>query len=296
MRALCRYTSERSIGNLAGLEKATRDELDVWFGDLLDRDFVERAMASTDVLFHLGASISVPYSYVAPREVVTTNIGGTLNVLTAALVAAPERIIQLSSSEVYGTARYVPIDEDHPLGAQSPYAASKVGADKLAETFHLSYALPVVIARPFNTFGPRQSARAVIPTIIMQALTGDVIRLGEATTSRDFVFVTDTVDALWRLGSTDEHTGETFNISTGEDVSVAAVVDIVGETLGRELTIVQDEERMRPPTSEVFRLVGSAEKIERAVGWKPQTPFRNGIAAVVEWMAGGRRRGRDYSI
>jgi nucleoside-diphosphate-sugar epimerase len=296
VRALCRYTSERSIGGLAQLSDEIREQIDVTFGDLLDRDFVAHALEDRDLVFHLGASISVPYSYAAPREVVTTNVVGTLNILTAALKADIERIVQASSSEVYGTAQYIPIDENHPLHAQSPYAASKVGADKLAETFNLSFGLPVVIARPFNTFGPRQSLRAVIPTIITQALVSDEIRLGETTTSRDFVYVTDTVDALSCLGRTSEHAGETFNISTGEDVSIASVVDVVGTKLGRTLRIVHEEQRFRPPTSEVFRLLGSAQKIERSVGWKPRTSLPEGIGAVVDWMAHKDVQTRDYRI
>jgi dTDP-glucose 4,6-dehydratase len=296
VRALCRYTSERSIGNLAKLQGELLKEIDVAFGDLLDRDFAAHVLESRDLVFHLGASISVPYSYTAPREVVTTNVVGTLNILTAARNAGIERIVQASSSEVYGTAQYVPIDENHPLHAQSPYAASKVGADKLAETFNLSFGLPVVIARPFNTFGPRQSHRAVIPTIITQALVGDEVRLGETTTSRDFVYVTDTVDALSRLGRSNDYAGETFNISTGEDVAIASVVDVVGARLGRTLRIVQEERRLRPPTSEVFRLIGSAEKIERSLGWRPRTSFSDGIGAVVDWMAHKNAPTRDYHI
>src|SRR6266511_3988597 len=210
VRALCRYTSRSDVGNLADLDAATGDEIEIHFGDLTDADFVARCMLDTTTVFHLGASISVPYAYVAPREVVSTNVEGTLNVLMAAQrPETPPRIVQVSSSEVYGTAQSVPIDEHHPLHAQSPYAASKVGADKLAETFQLSFGLPVVIARPFNTYGPRQSPRAVIGTIVRQALTGSEIRLGATEPTRDFVYVTDTVDALVRIASSTV-VGETF--------------------------------------------------------------------------------------
>jgi NAD dependent epimerase/dehydratase len=286
VRAFGRYTSRTDIGNLRELSQDVLDEVDVRFGDLLDRDFVGRAVAEVDVVFHLGASISVAYSYVAPREVVQTNVIGTLNVLTAAQEAMTRRVVQMSSSEVYGTAQYTPIDEKHPLHAQSPYAASKVGADKLAETFHLSFGLPVVIARPFNTYGPRQSQRAVIPTIVAQALAGGELSIGATTPRRDFVYVGDTVDALLALGASDDHAGETFNISTGTDVSVAQVVELVGEFVGRELTVRTDETRLRPENSEVFQLLGTAEKLTSAYGWKPRTPVREGIRAVVDWMAG----------
>jgi NAD dependent epimerase/dehydratase len=286
VRALCRYTSRRDIGNLAHAAPELRNEIDVRFGDLLDRDFVGTIVRGADTVFHLGASISVAYSYVAPREVVQTNVEGTLNVLQATLDAGTTRLVQMSSSEVYGTARYTPIDEDHPLNAQSPYAASKVGADKLAEAFHLSFGLPAVIARPFNTYGPRQSLRAVIPTIVAQALASSEIRLGSIAPRRDFVFVADTVDALLRLGSSGDHAGRTFNIATGADVAVADVVEIVGAILGRELEVVSEDERLRPPASEVLQLLGAADRIREAVGWTPTTDLRAGLEAVVEWLAG----------
>jgi NAD dependent epimerase/dehydratase len=285
VRALCRYTSRSDVGNLADVPHDVTDEIDVQFGDLLDRDFVGRVVTGCEAVFHLGASISVPYSYVAPREVVRTNVEGSLNVLTAALDAGAGRVVQLSSSEVYGTAQYTPIDEAHPLHAQSPYAASKVGADKIAESFHLSFGLPVVIARPFNTFGPRQSLRAVIPTIIGQALAGEDVSLGATEPTRDFVYVTDTVDGLVRLGATSEHAGETFNIATGTDVAIGAVVEVVSDLIGRELRTVPLEERMRPPASEVFQLQGDATKLRNAVGWEPATSLREGLEAVIAWMS-----------
>jgi NAD dependent epimerase/dehydratase len=288
VRALCRYTSRRDPGNLVELPDAVFAELDVQFGDLLDSDRVRTVMSDVDTVFHLGASISVPYSYVAPREVVKTNIEGTLNALAAAVDLGTERFVQMSSSEVYGTAQYAPIDEEHPLHAQSPYAASKVGADKLAETFHLTYGLSAVVARPFNTYGPRQSQRAVIGAIVAQALAGDGLRLGSLVPRRDFAFVEDTVDALVRLGSRTDLAGETFNIATGHDVSVGRVVELVGEIVGRELSVTTTEERLRPDTSEVFRLIGSAEKLRAATGWTPTTSLEDGLRAVVDWRRGTR--------
>jgi len=215
-----------------------------------------------------------------------TNFEGTLNVLAAAVEAQVGSLVQMSSSEVYGTAQYTPIDEQHPLHVQSPYAASKVGADKLAESFHLTYGLPVVIARPFNTFGPRQSPRAVIGTVVAQALAGGELTLGALSPRRDFVYVTDTVDALIRLAGTEGVAGGTFNVATGVDWSVQDVVDIVGERLGRELVVRSSEERMRPPDSEVHQLLGDAARLRAATGWEPKTAFADGLANVVQWMSG----------
>jgi dTDP-glucose 4,6-dehydratase len=284
VRAFCRYTSRRELGLLGVADPQLVAELELCFGDLLDADFVARAAAGADVVLHLGASISVPYSFEAPREVVHTNVEGTLNVLSAARSAGVGRVVQMSSSEVYGTARQVPIDESHPLGVQSPYAASKVGADKLAESFHMAFGLPVVIARPFNTFGPRQSPRAVIPTIVGQALVRDEVRLGATSPRRDYVFVADTVDALVRLAASDAHGGETFNVATGADVSIGAIVELVGDVLGRDLTVVSEGERLRPGHSEVMRLQGDGGRIRAAFGWEPRTPFEEGLRAVIEWM------------
>jgi NAD dependent epimerase/dehydratase len=284
--ALCRYTSRRDPGNLAQLAPEVFEQLDVRFGDLRDRDFVGRLVAGHDTVYNLAASISVPYSFEAPREVVMTNVEGTLNVLSAAIDAEVGAMVQMSSSEVYGTAQYTPIDERHPLDAQSPYAASKVGADKLAESFHLSFGLPVTVARPFNTFGPRQSLRAVIPVVIAQALAGGELSLGALSPRRDFVFVRDTVAGLLALAARPELAGGTFNIATGVDVSVQDVVDMVGELLGRELVAHSTEERMRPENSEVHQLLGDATKLREATGWAPRTELREGLAAVIEWMTG----------
>ncbi len=282
--ALCRYTSRRDEGSLGELPADVRAAIEIEFGDVRDRDAVGRLVRGRDHVYNLAASISVPYSFVAPREVVTTNIEGALNVLTAAVESQVARVVQMSSSEVYGTAQYVPIDERHPLDVQSPYAASKVGADKLADAFHLSYELPVVVARPFNTFGPRQSLRAVIPTVIAQALAGGELSLGALTPRRDFVFVRDTAAALVALANTDGLDGGTYNVATGSDVSVQDVVDIVGELLGRELVVRSTEQRMRPEHSEVHRLLGDATKLREATAWTPATSLRDGLAAVIEWM------------
>ena len=284
VRAFCRYTSATALGNLRELSPDALAEVDLRFGDLRDGNVMRAAVEGVDVVYHLAALISVPFSQVAPQEVVESNVLGTLNVLTAAREAGTQRVVHMSSSEVYGTAQYTPIDEAHPLHPQSPYAASKVGADKLAETFNLSFDLPVVIARPFNTYGPRQSQRAVIGTIVAQALPGGPLSIGATTPTRDFVYVGDTVEALLQLGSSRSHSGETFNISTGIDVSVAAVVDLVGELVGRKLEVRTDETRLRPERSEVFQLLGSSAKLRAAYGWEPRMSFRDGIRAVIEWM------------
>jgi NAD dependent epimerase/dehydratase len=296
--ALCRYTSRRDEGNLVWLPEEVRAQVDVQFGDLRDRDVVSRLVRGRDAIYHLAASISVPYSYEAPREVVMTNVEGTLNVLTAALEADVERFVQMSSSEVYGTAQYVPIDEAHPLHAQSPYAASKVGADKLAESFQMSFGLPAVVARPFNTFGPRQSLRAVIPTIVAQALAGGELRLGALTPRRDFVFVGDTVAALLALAAHPDAPGGVFNIATGQDVSVQEVIDLVGELVGRELVVQGSRERMRPENSEVHRLLGDADRLRALTAWAPQTSLREGLQAVIAWMTDSDlvRRSGAYAI
>jgi NDP-hexose 4,6-dehydratase len=259
-------------------------EVDVRFGDLRDGDVMRAVVEGVDVVYHLAASISVAYSYVAPREVVQSNVLGTLNVLTAAREAGTQRLVHMSSSEVYGTAQYTPIDEAHPLHAQSPYAASKVSADKLAEAFCLSFDLPVVIARPFNTFGPRQSQRAVIATIVAQALSGAPLSIGATTPTRDFVYVGDTVEALVQLGSSRSNSGEAFNISTGVDVSIAAIIDLVGNLVGRELQVETDERRLRPERSEVVQLVGSSAKLRAAYDWEPRTSLDDGLRTVIDWM------------
>jgi len=284
VRALVRYTSRRDEGNLAQLAGDVRHAIDVRFGDVRDGDFATRLVARTDVVFHLAASISVPYSFVAPREVVMTNVEGTLNMLGAARDAGVTRMVQMSSSEVYGTAQYTPIDELHPLDVQSPYAASKVAADKLADAFHLSFGVPVVVARPFNTYGPRQSLRAVIAAVIAQALAGGDLNLGALSPTRDFVFVTDTVAALIALADHDV-AGGTYNIATGTDVSVADIVTLVGQLLRRELVVHTEEQRLRPERSEVHQLLGDAGKLRAATGWAPRTPLRDGLQAVIDWMS-----------
>ena len=284
VRAFVRYTSSGRAGFLDDLGPGVRSELDVVFGDLRDEDAVRQAVNGVDAVFHLGALIGIPYSYVHPRETADTNVGGTLNVLLAARDLGVGRVILTSSSEVYGTARYVPIDEQHPLQAQSPYAASKIAADKLGESFSASYGTPIVILRPFNTYGPRQSARAVIPTIVTQALAGREVVLGNLLPTRDFTYVADTVDGFLAAGTSDAAVGRVVNLGTGNEISIGDLVAVIGETLGESLAISQEDVRVRPGDSEVDRLLSDNRLSRELLGWEPRTSLRDGLAATIAWI------------
>jgi nucleoside-diphosphate-sugar epimerase len=245
---------------------------------------VTNAVAGCDTILHLGALIPIPYSYRHAREFVDTNVTGTLNVLEASRKIGVDRIVQVSSSEVYGTAQTVPITEDHPLKPQSPYAATKVGADQLALTYAYSFDLPVVVARPFNTFGPRQSARAVIPTIISQALSRDRIELGATRTTRDFLYVTDTAAGIVRCAEVEGVTGEVFNLGTGREIEIGEVVRLVLSALGKDVPVTVTDERLRPPASEVERLCASAERARTKLGWEPKVDFEDGLRRTIDWI------------
>jgi dTDP-glucose 4,6-dehydratase len=258
-------------------------EVDVVFGDIRDVEAVGQAVEDRDVVFHLAALIAIPYSYRSPREYFETNVLGTLNVAQACRVREI-RLVHTSSSEVYGSAQTVPISESHPLVGQSPYSASKIGADHLVESFHRSYALPATILRPFNTYGPRQSARAVIPTIIAQALAGDTIRLGSLSPTRDFTYVADTVAGFLDAARADAAIGRTIQLGTGEEISIGDLVETVGRVLGRELRVEQEEERLRPPNSEVMRLISDNSLMADLTGWRPRHGLEEGIAATVAWI------------
>lgn len=284
VRALLRYTSQRDLENLKQLDPEVLSQIDIRFASLTDNDSVREILKGADVAYHLGASISVAYSYEAPRDFVQSNIEGAMNVLMAVRELEVGRMVHMSSSEVYGTAQYTPIDEQHPLHAQSPYAATKIGADKLAESFHRSFSVPVVTARPFNTFGPRQSLRAVIPTVISQALSGNHVKVGSTFPRRDFVFVLDTVDALARMGNSPKGAGDVFNIATGEDISVADMTETVAQIVGHELTVESEDQRVRPDKSEVHQLLGDATKLRETFGWSPQHDLRTGLELTTEWL------------
>jgi len=278
--AFVRYTSRPSVGFLA----SHTGELQIVAGDLTESESVYQAMKDQEYVFHLGALIGVPYSFVHPREVVQVNTVGTLNVLTAARETKPQRVVLTSTSEVYGTARYVPIDEDHPLQAQSPYAASKIAADKIGESFYHSYNLPVSIARPFNTFGPRQSMRAVIPTIIVQALRSGTISLGSTSPKRDFTFVKDTVRGLVRSAEVREAIGEVINLGTGQEISIGDMAKKIASFINRDIEILADEIRLRPGSSEVHQLCCNNTKAESLLAWKPRFSLEEGLRQTIEWL------------
>ncbi|MFC1878365.1 GDP-mannose 4,6-dehydratase [Chloroflexota bacterium] len=298
VRAFVRYNSRGDTGLLRVLPPATLAEIEVVAGDLRDLPAISDAMQGVSHVFHLGALIAIPYSYVHPAEVVETNIIGTMNILLAGRQHAPERIIHTSTSEVYGTALRVPIDEDHPLQGQSPYAASKIGADKLAESFYLSYGLPVVTLRPFNTYGPRQSTRAVIPTIITQALTQDIIRLGNLEARRDLTYVSDTVAGFLQVAQAPDVNGGAFNLGTGSEVSIGELANTIIDLVGRPVSIEIDPARLRPAKSEVQRLLSDNSRAKEFLGWTPQVPLREGLKQTITWIREnlGRFQPENYQI
>jgi dTDP-glucose 4,6-dehydratase len=257
---------------------------------LRDLNAIQKDMHGVSHVFHLGALIAIPYSYLHPAEVVEANIIGTLNILLAARDAGVERLVHTSTSEVYGTALRVPIDESHPLQGQSPYSASKIGADKLAESFYLSYQLPVVTLRPFNTFGPRQSARAVLPTIISQALVDKTIRLGNLDARRDFTYVTDTVRGFLAAGSVVGVEGGVFNLGTGREIRIGDAADLIALKVGHQVDIVVDPTRLRPQKSEVLRLVSDNTQARNILGWSPQIELEAGLDHSIAWVRDNLRR------
>lgn len=284
VRAFVRYNSRNDYGWLETLDPDVLDHVEVFRGDLANPEAVTRAISGSEVVFHLGALIPIPYSYVHPREFLEANIVGTLNVVEAARRVELGRIVHISTSEVYGTAREVPINEQHPLNPQSPYAATKSAADQIALSYWRSFSIPVAVARPFNTFGPRQSARAVIPTIITQALSRDVIELGSTHTTRDFLFVEDTAAGIEACGRTGGIEGEIINLGSGGEISIAEVVERVLTVVGRDLPVAADPERVRPDQSEVERLIADRSKARKLLGWEPQVDFDDGLRRTIEWI------------
>lgn len=282
VRALVHYNA---LGSWGWLDRsALKSEVEVVAGDITDGESVRGAVRGTEVVFHLAALIAIPYSYRAPFSYVRTNIEGTMHVLQAARELGVRRIIQTSTSEVYGTARFAPITEEHPLQGQSPYSASKIGADKLVESFFLSYGTPVVTLRPFNTFGPRQSARAVIPTIITQALAGDVVRLGNVYPTRDLNYVENTVDGYVAAANAPGIEGETIQLGTGREISVGDLVPLVGNILGKALRVETEDQRQRKQGSEVDRLIADPSKAARLLGWTPRVSLEEGLSRTVDFL------------
>ncbi|MEV4709766.1 GDP-mannose 4,6-dehydratase [Micromonospora sp. NPDC049374] len=286
VRAMVRYTGRSDIGMLRDVDPHVLRAVEIVHSDITDPFAVRRSMDGCDAVFHLAALIAIPYSYVAPASYVATNVTGTLNVLEAARDLGTRRIVHTSTSETYGTARYTPIDENHPLQPQSPYSASKIGADATAESFHRSFDVPVATIRPFNTYGPRQSARAVIPTIAAQVVAGrDKIALGDLRPVRDLTHVSDTVNGFLAVASSDACVGQVTNIGNGRGVSIGDLARLIGEIAGRpEIEVVADDKRLRPPQSEVFELVAATDRARERCGWQPTVGLRAGLADVIEYV------------
>lgn len=283
VRAFVRYTSRAEIGLLRFLEPDILKKVEIIRGDLRDFSAVEQASRGVDIVFHLGALISIPYSYVHPVETVQTNLLGTLNILEACRKSGA-KLVHTSTSEVYGTALRVPIDEDHPLQGQSPYSASKIGADKLVESYFRSFGLPTVTVRPFNTYGPGQSTRAVIPTIITQALAGGVVRLGNLDAIRDFTYLDDTVEGFLLTAQADTWNGETYNLGSGEEISIGAIAALIFRLMGKQAEIQLEKSRLRPEKSEVLRLISDNRKAKLELGWQPTVGMEEGLQRTIRWI------------
>jgi dTDP-glucose 4,6-dehydratase len=284
VRALVRYNSRNDWGLLELLPASVKGEMEVVLGDLTDPHSTTRMVQGQEVIFHLAALIAIPYSYRAPAHYVATNCGGTVNLLEAARQHGVERFVHTSTSETYGTAQYTPIDEAHPLRGQSPYAASKIGADKIAESYYLSFGVPVATIRPFNTYGPRQSARAVIPTIISQALTGDAIRLGSLSPVRDLNFVSDTVAGFLKVAENPQAVGEVINVGYGKSVSIGELAEKIVAIVGGKKQIVTEAARVRPEASEVLELLCDHRKAKALLGWQPHVSLEAGLERTVRYI------------
>jgi len=285
VKAFVYYNSFNTWGWLDTFPKELLDEIEIFAGDIRDPNGVRAAMKEVDEVYHLAALIAIPFSYHSPDSYVDTNIKGTLNVLQAARDLGTKRVLVTSTSEVYGTAQYVPIDELHPFQGQSPYSATKIGADKLAESFYRSFEMPITIVRPFNTYGPRQSARAVIPTVITQLLSGMTeIKLGSLTPTRDFNYVKDTVQGFIDIARSDKTIGQEINIATQQEISIGQLAQELIDQLNPDAWIICDEQRLRPDKSEINRLLGSNEKIRELTGWEPKYSLKEGLAETIAFL------------
>lgn len=284
-KAFVRYNSRNNQGFIENFKPQIREKLEIIVGDLRDPQAVKEASKDVNIVFHLGSLIAIPYSYLHPTEVVETNVLGTLNVMNAGRENKTERIVHTSTSEVYGTAIYVPIDEKHPLQGQSPYSASKIGADMIAESFYCSYDLPVVTIRPFNTYGPRQSARAVIPTLITQIIAGKDVFLGSTKPVRDFNYVSDTVEGFVKIAETSNIEGEVINIGQGKGITIGELTDKIISLIGKEVKVIFDAMRIRPTKSEVERLIACNEKAKKLIGWEPKVSLDEGLKKTIDWIS-----------
>jgi dTDP-glucose 4,6-dehydratase len=284
VRAYVHYNARNDWGNLELLDPAIRREVEVVTGDIADPFSVRQATKGMRVVYHLASLIAIPYSYVAPQSYVRTNVQGAINVLQAARDEGVERVVHTSTSECYGTAQYVPIDEKHPLQGQSPYSASKIGADMLAESYWRSFGLPVAIIRPFNTFGPRQSARAVIPTIISQALKGGAIKLGSLTPTRDMNYVDNTVDGFLAVATHPAAVGQVINVGSGREISIGDLARLIVRLVGSTSEVVEDSQRIRPAASEVERLLCGHEKARSLLNWTPRVDLEEGLVRTIDWF------------
>lgn len=296
VRALVHYNTLGLAGWLDTLP--VREEIEVVAGDVRDADSMRGVVRDMEIVFHLAALIGIPYSYRAPRSYVRTNIEGTLNILSAARELGGPRVVHTSTSEVYGSAQYVPIDEKHPLVGQSPYSASKIGADKIAESFHLSFEVPVVTVRPFNTFGPRQSTRAVIPVVITQCLAGHRVRLGNLDATRDMNYVANTVEGFCLAGAVPEAVGRTLNLGSGREIAIGDLARMIAGIVGTDIDIECDERRLRPEGSEVDRLVADSTLAREVLGWAPHVSLEEGLERTVAWMRehADRYRAGEYTV
>ena len=291
VRAMVRYNSRNDRGMIERLPAEVVDQVTVVVGDLAEEATALEVVKGMEVVFHLGALIAIPFSYLRPHETVRANVLGTLNVMQAARAHGTKKVVHTSTSEVYGSARYTPIDEKHPLQGQSPYAASKIGADKIAESFHLSFGLPVATIRPFNTYGPRQSARAVIPAIVSQALVRDTVELGSLHPTRDLTYVTDTVDGFVKVAESDRSVGEVINVGSNFQISIGELAEQIVALVGRDVKIRTTRERERPERSEVQCLQADNRRAAELLGWRPAVTFREGLQRVIDWV---RNHPADY--
>lgn len=285
VKVLVQYNSQKNIGNLEYIDKELLSQIEIVFGDVLDPDLLKKFIEGQDCVFHLAALIAIPYSYLAPEAYVHTNILGTLHVLQACRIAGVKKILHTSTSEVYGTALYIPIDEKHPLQAQSPYSATKIGADKIAESFHKSFNLPIAVVRPFNTFGPRQSDRAIIPTIISQiAAQKKELNLGALNPMRDFLYVKDTVSGYIKIAEADTCIGEVLNLGTGRGISIGDLINLIMKLMNKEVKVISKDERVRPQNSEVKQLICDYGKVKALALWEPKYSLEEGLLETIEFI------------